>query len=599
MSQDLHQQINYANTLIEAYQEFLLELARGDSSSSVSAIMGLTSPSIAKIVVGADAGEAFTKALTETKQTKEAHRLKEDGDSKAPDWYNDIANDSHRKDSWDYKKNFEEWSDRQELKGPDQIKKNIERQKEYEGRAGATDKDVSRAVSDIIAGLEDPDWDETWEQMKDWVGDCIPCMDRFSDLGSLLRGDDLWNMLEADLTDRLNWLDDIAGLFSNTDFMDGICDIIRHLMIFRCLPDFAAILAILASLKAMALDSLKLSISGVMWDIIGQLLQPFLSALDNLIRKMLNTLFAPIECIIDALMYQMTKIPIYQDETIGFLQSIRSETGAAKAATYKTFRSERTNTMSGTEDVDYYLGSQQNADTIKANAKARQKQSLTERIGSDWGDLNQAAKDKWENVGGKKGDSMFGFSMLDTMEDYLSLLTFYLSLGWRYLLTIIKQIELSLKEILEVTGGDNNLSLGDNNLSLHLLRLARLIGLVIQIIRVLKDNELCPEPEDKIREVSTNMANIEVFYEGDDLSFTPVNNLKIDTVRPPFLNRIITFRETDIPTVTSEDDENKGEVSQDLFKRVNIDVTGCFSGVKEADRNKLLTWVEEVERDGR
>lgn len=160
-------------------------------------------------------------------------------------------------------------------------------------------KEVINTFTKIAAG-DDP--------AQTILDDCIPCLDRSLDMDLQAPLDTLLDDLEADLDTRWSTLQSISDLLDSDDVYDDICDLLDFFS-FQCIPDLVAILSLLLWYYKSLISSFSLDISGSLWTLLGMIMGPFFSTLESVIDQYIQMLMAPVDCIVDMLLYQMSKIP--------------------------------------------------------------------------------------------------------------------------------------------------------------------------------------------------------------------------------------------------------------------------------------------------
>lgn len=160
-------------------------------------------------------------------------------------------------------------------------------------------KEVVNTFTKIAAG-DDP--------AQTILDDCIPCLERSLDMDLQAPLEGLLDDLEADLDTRWSILQNIADLLDSDDVYDDICDLLDFFS-FQCIPDLVAILSLLLWFYQSLVASFSLDISGSLWTLLGMIMGPFFSTLESVIDQYIQMLMAPVDCIIDSLLYQMSKIP--------------------------------------------------------------------------------------------------------------------------------------------------------------------------------------------------------------------------------------------------------------------------------------------------
>lgn len=136
--------------------------------------------------------------------------------------------------------------------------------------------------------------------------ECIPCGERLNMLGELdaskffdLGKDYLQNWINW-LTQQLQMLMDLVGVFTNTDNFVDLCALLKWMSDFICIPDLQRMLSVLMAL----MSRMSLEFGGVLdiiLGLIGPLLTPILSGFVDLLQSYVLIIVRPIECIIDSI----------------------------------------------------------------------------------------------------------------------------------------------------------------------------------------------------------------------------------------------------------------------------------------------------------
>lgn len=136
--------------------------------------------------------------------------------------------------------------------------------------------------------------------------ECIPCGERLNMLGELNPAKflDMGKLYIENwinwLTEQLNMLFDLIGLFTNTDNFIDLCALLKWLNDFVCVPDLQRILSVLMAL----MGRVSLESGGVLdiiLGLIGPLLTPILSGFVDLLQSYILLIVRPIECIINSI----------------------------------------------------------------------------------------------------------------------------------------------------------------------------------------------------------------------------------------------------------------------------------------------------------
>jgi len=166
----------------------------------------------------------------------------------------------------------------------------------------------NRVLMDATMRTPLGDW-QLDNSLETWLwSDCLPCLDRLNDLFDFPISANLLNMLGNMLDAKKALLDNIMGLFNNTDIYDDLCAILQF-MNFQCIPDLNMLWGLLKALLDDIASSLEFTLEGLLSTLLGALLAPYLNDLEGLLNHYLELLLAPINCILAALAQQISKIP--------------------------------------------------------------------------------------------------------------------------------------------------------------------------------------------------------------------------------------------------------------------------------------------------
>ena len=166
------------------------------------------------------------------------------------------------------------------------------------------------------------------------LDECISCLERTTDVDLMAPLDQLLDSFEFDLEDKWNTLKGIWDILNGYDFYEDVCYLLDFFS-FQCLPDLVAILSLLLWLWKSLLQSFSIDINGALWLMIGLMLGPMLTGLEAVIQQYIDLIMAPIDCIISSLLFQMSKIPQFEQDT-AYLFQRQQEQKAFKARTEGT-----------------------------------------------------------------------------------------------------------------------------------------------------------------------------------------------------------------------------------------------------------------------
>ena len=148
--------------------------------------------------------------------------------------------------------------------------------------------------------------DNLGDALKTLLADCIPCDGRVTagfevDIASKFK-----NQIEVDILNRIEYLKRMLALFSNKDIYKDICSLVNTLN-FMCVPDLMRILSLLTFL--LTRYSLKLGdVSSMLMGLVKAMFQPLVIDLRALFDQYGQLVLGVIECVINALQFQMQKL---------------------------------------------------------------------------------------------------------------------------------------------------------------------------------------------------------------------------------------------------------------------------------------------------
>ena len=139
---------------------------------------------------------------------------------------------------------------------------------------------------------------------------CIPCDLRKYNLDEIDPFKDLIDVLENDLLMRYQRL---VGLFksllTNNDIRDDLCNLLNFLQ-FQCLPDLAGIISLLGMLSLKLMDTGLLNFKGAFMQFLSPFFMPIANGINELLDKYIQLIMGPIDCVIDSLDNQLSKLDI-------------------------------------------------------------------------------------------------------------------------------------------------------------------------------------------------------------------------------------------------------------------------------------------------
>jgi len=217
-------------------------------------------------------------------------------------------------------------------------------------------------LQDAVKSNLTPDIDlpgqDTWDKIMDYAKDrgnslkwdnikenCIPCLDRdwalFKELGDWKKlGKDL---VKAMLAPFLKWYEDMKAMIQklksllNNDFWKfNICrllELLKDLFMghFNCIPDFMAILAALSFLMFQLANSLNIGMASLGMALLSTLLAPLFFKISAWLKSILDKLTAPLECIINSIDLQLSKLPEFKLKSLDVMFKGTPETASREA----------------------------------------------------------------------------------------------------------------------------------------------------------------------------------------------------------------------------------------------------------------------------
>lgn len=205
------------------------------------------------------------------------------------------------------------------LAGTDQMANLSNMDKSNEGDPDIVSKLIGNFVPDIVGreGLA-PDEIDGKAQPAGVLGnafnsECIPCGSRLNMLQELKLGRFLdvgVQILEyylAWLKEQLRQLQQIIQMLDNPSRFVDLCALLKFLTEFVCIPDLQRIISVLMALLSRVSFDISLSFDLIM-SLVGLLVTPMLTAFTNMLQSYILLAVAPIDCIIDALQANLSKL---------------------------------------------------------------------------------------------------------------------------------------------------------------------------------------------------------------------------------------------------------------------------------------------------
>jgi hypothetical protein len=168
-----------------------------------------------------------------------------------------------------------------------------------------TDKSFDGTVASLLQS------NSLKEGAENFFADCIPCGMRLQDLAALDPFGDLLDSLLGWLQDQLAQLMRLYNMINDPTFLQEICSLL-DLLNFNCVPDLMAMLALLQYYVYEVVKALFAMFTKgglyLIWSLISPLFIPIFSDLEQMIDMWLQTLLAPINCIIGSVLAQINKL---------------------------------------------------------------------------------------------------------------------------------------------------------------------------------------------------------------------------------------------------------------------------------------------------
>lgn len=141
-------------------------------------------------------------------------------------------------------------------------------------------KEQDRSSADIFRSLED----------------CIPCNRNWSwgdfDL------DRLKEILKLDIQSRFKWLTEWDKMLGDNPVLDRLCGFL-HAFRDLCPQDLLVLIAMLQAYITKTLDSIKFNLDGLLKDILGMVLRPYIGGIEDFLNIYIQFLVDQIDCILN------------------------------------------------------------------------------------------------------------------------------------------------------------------------------------------------------------------------------------------------------------------------------------------------------------
>ena len=426
--------------------------------------------------------------------------------------------------------------------------------------------------------------------------ECIPCLDRALDMDLLAPLEDFLDSLENDLEDRWNHLSHIATLLESDDIYDDICALIDFFT-FQCIPDLVAILSLLIWLYQSLITSFSLDISLSLWTILGMILGPFFMSMESVIDQYIQMIMAPIDCVIDSLLYQMSKIPSISTD-FEFLMDRQRERQQLRErnAIGDDFVANLNATIDATmNSLALKATSWDQSRTTGATPLTQQTQPETRIVDGREIREDEVVSDFHDYVQRQEEEDKEKATIADYLQDFETVLETGLGAVGGFLLEGRDKLNSWLEALLEdirafLSGGSNDLQAGIG-LAVSIKRIARLIAFVKAIIKMAEDGIQCGTDRDLTEpDVLAFLQNYLAPQIGAEIVIDEDNNIVIVPPGSPTAPR---GRELSDDLLTDIVGGEPGAVTAGTTG-ITISLGDCINKVDVADLRKVEAWIKEI-----
>jgi hypothetical protein len=163
-----------------------------------------------------------------------------------------------------------------------------------------------------------PQFDNPNEYFKSYEGmsagdiikECIPCDFRKFGLDQIQPMTDLLSVLEQELVAKYRAiLGQFSQLLNNNEINEDICSLLNFLN-FQCVPDLFGILSLLKMMILKLTDIKLINPTGLFMGILTPFFAPILNGVTELLDKYIQLILGPIDCVIDSLDAQLAKLDV-------------------------------------------------------------------------------------------------------------------------------------------------------------------------------------------------------------------------------------------------------------------------------------------------
>ena len=459
-------------------------------------------------------------------------------------------------------------------------------------------KEVVNTFTKIAAG-DDP--------VQTILDDCIPCLERSLDMDLMAPLEDLLDDLEADLDTRWSTLQNIADLLDSDDIYDDICDLLDFFS-FQCIPDLVAILSLLLWLYKSLISSFSLDINASLWTLLGMIMGPFFSTLESVIDQYIQMLMAPVDCIIDSLLYQMSKIPQLSTDYDFLMQRYKEQAAfkARAAAGDKEIAS-----------INASIDSALNTLALKATPWDQSKTSRTEAtrdpatgiyLPSDAStplvdDYKPSAEelakvpDAQQYLEAREKKQREQATIADYLRDTQTVLETGLGAIGGYLIEARDKLNSWLESLLEdiraFLGGGSEDFTAAVSYATTIQRLARLIAFIKALIKMAEDGLQCgPDRNISEPDVLGFLRNYLAPEIGAEIIIDDDNNI---VIVPPTKPTVDTTQERELtPDAVAGTVFGGTPGTTETSRGITIALSDCINKVDIADLRKVEAWIKEI-----
>ena len=153
---------------------------------------------------------------------------------------------------------------------------------------------IGAATQPVLKTPSDLDSDRLFKDLSE----CIPCNQNWS------WGDFDWDrlkeILKMDLMARFRFLLDLEDMFNGNPILDRLCALL-HCFKDLCPQDLLVLIGILTAYIGQVLDKIDFNLASALRDILGTLLRPYISGLEDFLNAYIQFLVDQVECILNSI----------------------------------------------------------------------------------------------------------------------------------------------------------------------------------------------------------------------------------------------------------------------------------------------------------